>query len=493
MRTSPLHYTAQMRRARTQFACGFALITTFGLLCAETLEGFFTYILIAATALLPTAFWLRAGAPGIPILPAVAALDYLYFAVPILRENVGQAGYTTDETLRAGVTVGLFLVAAVGAWRLVLGSTRRGTPEPDAHVTWALPYRLLIFGGIAIGLLFQLILMTDLFPEIGGLFGVVRAFATTSAFIACYILGHSRARGLLRGMHWALAAAGVASLTILSWSSLYLIGGMTYLLAAMLGYVITAKRIPWMMVGSALPILFLLHAGKGEMRERYWVNGYPQATPLTAVPSLFAEWIEDGVDAISAGDEEDVIDRASQLYLLLRVQRLTPEYIPYLGGETYALLPHYLVPRFLDPDKTFSQAGLALLNVRYGLQTPESVATTTIGWGVIPEAFANFGYLGVVGAGFVFGVLAALFNRWSVGATPLSLPTLLSAAALVSLINPEADFGYLLTNLWQALVATLVFYLLIRSLKGSWEPRPLGTIAIPRLSAIRSGPDLPRL
>jgi len=494
VKTAQLHYTAQLRHARTQFACGLALITIFGLFRAETMEGFFAYMLIVATTILPAALWLRAGAPGIPILPAVAGLDYLYYAVPILRENVGQAGYTAGATLRAAATLALFFVTATAIWRLVLGSIPRRAPEPAIHVTFTLPTRLLVFGGITLGLLFQLLITTDLLADVGGLFGVVRAIATTSALIACYVLGHSRARGILRGTLWALAAAGIASITLLSWSTLYLVGGMAYLLAAMLGYVTTAKRVPWVAAVAVLTVLFVLHAGKSEMRERYWVNGYSQTTPITAVPSIISEWIGDGVDAIAAGDlNQDIVDRASQLYLLLRVQRLTPEYIPYLGGETYALLPHYLVPRFLDPDKISSQAGLALLNVRYGLQTRESVETTTIGWGVIPEAFANFGYLGVVGAGFVFGGLVGLFSHWSVGATPLSLPTLLSAAALVSLINPEADFGYLMTNLWQALAATLLFFLLIRYLTATREPRPSGTIAIPPRYAIRSGPNLPRM
>jgi hypothetical protein len=150
--------------------------------------------------------------------------------------------------------------------------------------------------------------------------------------------------------------------------------------------------------------------------------------------------------------------------MLLRVQQLTPEYIPYLGGETYALLPEYLVPRFLNPDKTFSQAGLALLNIRYGIQTREGVATTTIGWGIISEAFANFGYVGVVGTAVVFGLLTALFTRWSAGRPPLSLPTLLSVAALVTLTNLEADFGFLLSILWQALVGTLLFFVPIKYL-----------------------------
>jgi hypothetical protein len=128
------------------------------------------------------------------------------------------------------------------------------------------------------------------------------------------------------------------------------------------------------------------------------------------------------------------------------------------------------MPRFLSPNKAFSQAGLALLNIRYGLQTQEGIATTTLAWGVVTEAFANFGYLGVVGAALVIGLLTAFFTRWSTAQPPLSLPMLLSISALTSLTNLEADFGFLLTNLWQGLIAVLLIFLPLKLLSGIGAP-----------------------
>ena len=42
-----------------------------------------------------------------------------------------------------------------------------------------------------------------------------------------------------------------------------------------------------------------------------------------------------------------VFERASLVHILLLVRRATPDFIPYLEGETYALLPSMLVPRFV--------------------------------------------------------------------------------------------------------------------------------------------------
>ena len=62
-----------------------------------------------------------------------------------------------------------------------------------------------------------------------------------------------------------------------------------------------------------------------------------------------------------------------------------------------------LVPRFINPEKQVSQYGMSLLNIRYGLQTQEETQKTAIGWGLLTESFANFGYLGVIGVGFCWG------------------------------------------------------------------------------------------
>jgi hypothetical protein len=107
-----------------------------------------------------------------------------------------------------------------------------------------------------------------------------------------------------------------------------------------------------------------------------------------------------------------------------------------------------------------------MLNVRYGLQTSLTNQSTTIGWGVISEAFANFGYNGVVGIALIYGALAGLFTRISAGASPLGPATLLSVAALITLINLEADLAYLLTNLFQSLISATAFFLLLKLLSN---------------------------
>ena len=69
-----------------------------------------------------------------------------------------------------------------------------------------------------------------------------------------------------------------------------------------------------------------------------------------------------------------------------------------------------LIPRFLDPEKIASQAAMNLLNIRYGLLTAEETQKTAAGWGLVAEAYANFGRLGVIGVGFVLDCCAGLLS-----------------------------------------------------------------------------------
>jgi hypothetical protein len=204
----------------------------------------------------------------------------------------------------------------------------------------------------------------------------------------------------------------------------------------------------------------VLHAGKAQMREKYWLQdaNFGGVTSVLQVPALGAEWIAAGLGAIATGEStETALDRASLLQMVMRVQRDTPDYIDFLYGETYAFLPSVLLPRFIDPEKPASQVGMNLLNVHYGLLTADETAITAIGWGLIAEAYANFGYIGVIAMALVVGLCCGALAAWCDGAPPISLPTLISIAALIVLMNLEADFTGLALSLLQSMVSVVIF------------------------------------
>ena len=79
------------------------------------------------------------------------------------------------------------------------------------------------------------------------------------------------------------------------------------------------------------------------------------------------------------------------MHMLLLVQRKTPSEVPFFNGKSYEFIPRLLLPRFVDDQKGGPHAANIMLTVNYGLQTMEQTQTTSIGWGLVPEAYANFG------------------------------------------------------------------------------------------------------
>ena len=103
-----------------------------------------------------------------------------------------------------------------------------------------------------------------------------------------------------------------------------------------------------------------------------------------------------------------------------------------------------------------------MLNVRFGFQTEEATQSTAIGWGLIAEAFANFGLAGVFGMGIVAGTIAGCFTRCSCGASPVSPGAIVGIVGLVTMMNLEGDFAGLLASLWQSLISVAVLSSVVR-------------------------------
>ncbi len=82
-----------------------------------------------------------------------------------------------------------------------------------------------------------------------------------------------------------------------------------------------------------------------------------------------------------------------------------------------------------------------MLSVHYGLQTEEATQTTSISWGLVPEAYANFGMLGCAGLAIVIGSLYGQFTRWSINAPTLSLQSLFTVLMLTFSIQTEWTAG----------------------------------------------------
>ncbi len=451
------------------FWFGGAFLVLVGLWWAATPAEALAYLMVVVASLLPTALWISRGRAGVPILPGLATLSILYYAVPLVRGREDLIEYSQASIMMAAITISLYLLAATLASYLFLRKVR----APEKQLLGLLSdvqLKKVVFYGLVLGTLFLLGTLAGVVRSLGPFFGLARSVALTAMVVSCYFLGVARGRGVIRGRSWLLSIGILALAVLISWSSLLLVGGLTFLLAAGVGFVTTRGRIPWIALACSVFLISVLHAGKEEMRNRHWRQGQDAIgrTSVLSLPSLIFEWFETGLGQIGKAPQgRSVIDRASLLQILLRVQYLTPAYVDYMRGETYALIPGMLAPRFLVPGKTKSQAGMDALNIRYGILTVEGTEKTAVGWGLTAEAYANFGLLGVVGIGLVVGFFSGALTRASARAAVVSFPTLMAVAVMVGLINIELDLGGIVTSLLQSGAAVFVLVTVLRLLPQS--------------------------
>jgi len=452
------------------------------------------YMCITIPVLVAPFLWVSSGAFGIPVLPVISALSYLYYAMPLLSGNT-LAVYRPEDLVWAALSVGLFLAAAsLAAWPFLGDGRGRNKPPPVMRVPGKAQlirarsvnnlatndelYRL-IFIGLAAGILYQLSLASGVASYLGTAIGLVRSVAVTLTSLACYLTGFARGSGLLTGQRWFAALAGFLLVTALSMSGLFLVGGAVNIAAVLLGYVLAAKRIPWIMLGVVFVVLSILNAGKNSIRNEYWArdNQSLKNTSVTQVPGMMLDWFAAGIGGTvskALGSRQpqstSLLERTSLLHMVLAVQEATPSIIPYLEGGTYALLPSMLVPRFLEPEKTESQAGLNLLSVRYGRQRAEDTYKTTLGWGMVAEAYANYGNPAVIIVGALFGAFCGMLMRLSATAAPLSLAMLMAIASTLALCNLELDVSSLVVSILQTYGGILLFSALPRVVKRRSAP-----------------------
>lgn len=131
----------------------------------------------------------------------------------------------------------------------------------------------------------------------------------------------------------------------------------------------------------------------------------------------------------------------------------TPDEIPFKGGETFFLLPAYLVPRGIWADKPeLTQGNWYSLNY---LNMP-SFTTSSTAITVFGEGYIIFGWLGTIIASGLLGLLLAYLYRKTV---PVGLEAIL-IALVPTFLDVEGQFTVMFVGLIQrALIFFLVYWI----------------------------------
>jgi hypothetical protein len=419
--------------------------------------------LMGASSCIALVIW-SSSAIGLPLLPFMVLQTLVVYGVPIVANHDVLASYPPEFIFSAGTEVLAFNLALALSWSLAMRVLR---PSPPVSYVlqdfnrkgvsgWSTMGFAMVGGVTFIEALQGLGLMDAFYNALpSGIDSILNTLLSVASacgfFLVAMVIGGGGVSPTQKFLFWILLVAN----SMISAAGLLLASAAANLITVAIGLFWSSGRVPWRFLATALLLLSFFNIGKTTMRERYWSNEDSGGGDfsLRQLPSVYAEWVGVSYDAItdnssgsnsaSPGSQSKVaknqtlLDRIDNLQnLLFVIDAVKTEHIEPLGGATYSLIPPLLVPRVLWPDKPRSHEGQVLLNVHFGRQDLNDTFTTYIAWGLLAEAYGNFGpILGCVYLGIFLGFFFAWIENLTAKKLVVSTEGFLSLCLLISLMN----------------------------------------------------------
>ncbi|MBD2017973.1 hypothetical protein H6F96_28930 [Microcoleus sp. FACHB-53] len=431
-------------------------------------------ILIGIASLYPFYLWCSGKALGMPVYPLFALTFLWTHALPLVTKHPVIITYSPENHLFASITVTIFLGLGTFTWFQFVKSP---PPYPKAYRALREKKGESFFLFIlVIGVFFNMYSLGGWFILSGGAFtlirGAVLGLSILSVFVLSYRLG-TRELSRNQAIYFLVA---LFLLIISSGAGLILRENIVIFSVSTIAFVLGRNQIPIITILIVFVCLSLLHSGKDGMRAKYWFGNQSRLLQPWEYPAWYSEWVGYSFDNFrqdktqpKTEEKTSSLERSSVIHMLLIAQGKTPSDLPYLYGKTYSILPQLILPRFLNSNKIRSHEGTHILSIYYGLQTEEGTLTTTIGWGLIAEAYANFGLLGCGGVGIILGAALGQATRWSLNTPVLSARSLFNILLVSFASQTEWTAGVYVAALFQSsvtLVGINFVFMKVYRLKG---------------------------
>ena len=431
----------------------------------------------------------RARGIGLPVLPLLALQNLLVYGLPIVSGHEVVTEYPESFVTQAGLELLIFSLAMAAAWRLGMELMQPASPLSFAlrsiQQEGVQQLRRLGFALIAAASAYFLaqalgwleVVLNALPAGSASLVApLVSAAASCGFFLVAMFIGTRQVSGPGRAVFWTL----LVLCCVVSASGLLLSSTTAVVAAVLIGLFWGSGRMPWVYVAVVIVVLGYFNVGKITMRERYWgpTGDAEFAVNFTQLPAFYSEWSDASMEALmppeaggnpaaargSAPKGQSLLERVNNLQnLLFVIDAVEAGHIAPLHGGTYTIIPPLLVPRILWPDKPRTHEGQILLNVHFGRQDLDSTYQTYIAWGLLPEAYGNFGaVVGAVVLGIVLGLLCAILENFSAQKLLISLEGFVCFMILLGMMGSvEMVASVLVTSIFQSAVvlvaATLPF------------------------------------
>lgn len=462
------------------------LAVELGVLVFSADPGTQSFVLICLGTVLVLGVWSKMGS-GLPILPLLAVQNLVAFGLPIAAHNENVVHYTTQQLTDAGWEVFAFSAALIGSWRAGMQIFHTGSPLCYALIGFNenSPKLARVGMNMVIGSsIYEFLNATNLLSTVLHLLPagsesivhvLISAVSACGFFLGAMMIGKGKITGLQRSLFWLL----LTMQCYIAASAFLLSSTITVVFSVAIGYFWGSGRLPTRFIIVVLVVLSYLNLGKFIMRERYWLKGEGNPTPqftLGEMPRYYSEWVNVSWQVLTNAEVEGdtheafsqmlasgkqtqtgqtLLDRINNLQNLLYViDVMQTNHVKPVGGATYTLIPPLLVPRIIWPNKPRTHEGQVLLNVHFGRQDLHSTLQTYIAWGLLAEAYGNFGPIaGSIILGLFLGGLLSWIEQYTARKLLLSVEGFLSFTLFLGMANSfEMVASVLVTSLFQACV-----------------------------------------
>jgi len=404
--------------------------------------------------------WRRTRRTQIPLFAVLAAAHMVFYCLSIFwTDLLIQSAVGTATAVLAMANLGvvfLFLGMRIGVSGAVI--RRVHMPDvPDDNRKWWL------IRGIATGQILVPFLPVGTGGDFRQVVAIVLYFIPLVAFL---ILWDGVLRGKAKPVDKALVMVFLAASVFAGLATGWLGGCVGTLVMASIAFVRVRHRLPAIPIAGIVLAMLFLQAGKSAFRARYW---YGNESAGAVTKARF--WIEKSAERIGTlggepgGDdlddsvEDPLLTRSSLVKESATVYENTPSVVPYQYGASYGYLVVTLIPRFLWPDKPSVNDSNRFYQLAYGVTQAEDLDHVAIGAGLIPEAYMNFGWVGIPVVMCLGGVVLGVFERIFLGQHAGVFASAVGLAYVLQLLSLNCQAAAYFGGMTQIIGLTILIFL----------------------------------
>jgi hypothetical protein len=412
-------------------------------------------LLMASICMLPAYLWVNRKVKGMPVFPIFGLGHLLGYAMPLITGEQRVMSYSDSIIVPASLLICAYLLVGTLVWYF-FASRKPNIPrrcwymDLDGGTKIFIPLLaiciLIHMSGIG-----QWMFIWKYIP--GPFVSLINQSTLAFGILTCFALAYQIGTKHIKKQQAPGVLLLIYSMVFVSNLSLVMIQAITAWIVSMAGYFLGSRKIPWIHFFAGFAFFAFLHQGKMQLRELR-AQGVWSTVQFWEYPAYMAQWAYFAINAfrqietlkafeddLGTADAQTFNERASIIQQYLLVYQETPKSVPFFRGETYKESWLMFIPsqvsRIIGIDRADVHVTTKMLTMRYGLQTEEEAMHTTISMGHLAEAYANFGYAGMIGLGVFWGFVYGILTWWSLGMPLFSFRSLLSVVFVLTAFQYE--------------------------------------------------------